>query len=139
MALANFSSFLDFPSTGRYRILVLTSDDLLDRSGSSAHALGVVCNKILPYFVRSVVELVVIHPYSEQRFEWTDIPRCIKDNAEMRFHGVSVDDVYDIYGVNRKEGAIAVLRPDGYVGQVTTLNDAKRVLAYLQGCLVYIE
>ena len=53
----------------------------------------------------------------------------------MRFHGVGIDDVYGIYGVNAREGTIAVVRPDGYVGLVTTLKDAKRVIGFLQGCL----
>ena len=57
----------------------------------------------------------------------------------MRFHGVGVDDAYGIYGVDIKEGAIAIVRTDGYVGLVTTLIDANRVPGYLQGCLFSTE
>jgi phenol 2-monooxygenase len=129
----------DFPSTGRYRVLVLTSDDLLNKDGSSARALEVICSKAPLYFPHSLVEVVVIHPFTEQRFEWTDIPLCIKENAEMQFHGVGVDDVYGIYGVDVKQGAIAVVRPDGYIGLIATMNDAKIAIGYLQGCLFSTE
>jgi phenol 2-monooxygenase (NADPH) len=57
----------------------------------------------------------------------------------MRFHGVGTDDVYSIYGVDSKEGAIAAVRPDGYIGLVTTLKDVKRITGYLQGCLYSTE
>jgi phenol 2-monooxygenase (NADPH) len=57
----------------------------------------------------------------------------------MRFHGVGVDDVYSIYVDNMKKGAIAVVRPDRYIGLVTTLNDANRVSGYLQACLFSAE
>jgi phenol 2-monooxygenase len=97
--------------------------------------LEVVCSKTSPYLSDSVVELIVIHPFSEQRFEWTDIPTCIKENAEMRFHGVGIDDVYGKYGVDVKKGAITVVRPDGYLGLITGLSDAHIVSEYLKGCL----
>jgi phenol 2-monooxygenase (NADPH) len=94
--------FLDFPSTGRYRILVLASDDILSSSGISARTLTILCSNVLPNFPYSVIKLVFIHPFPEQRFEWTDLPRALKDHAEMRFHGVGVDDVYTIYGVDAR-------------------------------------
>ncbi|KAL4782713.1 FAD binding domain-containing protein [Aspergillus varians] len=131
----------DFPSTGRFRILVLTSSDLLNPSGTSATAIKALSSTIIPRFPPSTIEQVVIHPRlsntGSKGFMWRDLPREIKERSEMRFYsgyGLS-DDVYAIYGVDESQGAIAVVRPDGYVGVVAELGDIERVGAYLGGCL----
>ena len=54
----------------------------------------------------------------------------------MRFHGMGDDDIYSIYGVAEHEGAIVVVRPDGYVGTVASLSKERDVEAYLRRCLV---
>lgn len=60
--------------------------------------------------------------------------------AEMRFYnGTELDDAYKIYGVGRERGAVAAVRPDGYIGVVASLNDMGRVEAYLKGCLRTVE
>lgn len=54
----------------------------------------------------------------------------------MRFYsGYDLEDVYRVYGVNAAQGAVAVVRPDGYVGVVGELRDVKKVEGYLEGCL----
>lgn len=54
----------------------------------------------------------------------------------MQFYsGYEMDDVYKIYGADAAEGALAVIRPDGYVGITATLNDVTRVEKYLERCL----
>lgn len=69
-------------------------------------------------------------------FEWADIPDSIKKYAEMRFHGPVDDHLYATYGVSPDEGAVAIVRPDGYVGAVTSLSAASLVDEYLGRCLV---
>jgi phenol 2-monooxygenase len=99
--------------------------------------LNHVCNEIIPRYTDSTIELVVVHPFKEQRFEWTDIPACIKKHAEMRFHGVGAgDEVFETYGVDAANGAAVVVRPDGYVGLVTSLKEIQKVGLYFDGCLV---
>lgn len=67
---------------------------------------------------------------------WQDLPRELKRHSEMRFYsGYEMDDVYKIYGVNPAEGALAVVRPDGYVGVTAELGDVARVEEYLKRCL----
>jgi hypothetical protein len=68
---------------------------------------------------------------------WRDLPAEIKAHSEMRFYSgyELADDVYKIYGVDEKEGALAVVRPDGYVGVVAGLGDVSAVEGYLQGVL----
>ncbi|KAL4772700.1 FAD binding domain-containing protein [Aspergillus nidulans var. acristatus] len=151
----------DFLSTGRFRILVLTSSDLLDPTGTSAKTLTALSKQTIPSFPASTIEQVVIHPrlptsnndstngssgtstdtsknnlYPYDTFTWRDLPAALKERSEMRFYsGCALDDVYAVYGVAEDEGAIAVVRPDGYVGVVAALDDVKAVEGYLGGVL----
>lgn len=126
----------DFPSNGRFRILVFSALDLLDPHGNSSPTLKIICSSIIPTFPQDVVELVVIHPFSNRIFEWDDIPTCVKDFAEMKFHGPEDEELYDMYGVDRNKGAIIVVRPDGYIGAISHLTDPAQVNTYLSQCLV---
>ncbi|KAJ6113381.1 hypothetical protein N7523_006698 [Penicillium sp. IBT 18751x] len=125
----------DFASTGRFRILCLTSTDLLKPHGTSTQTLTQL-GAMISRFPPSVLEQVVVHPRLENDFVWTDIPREIKQYSEMSFYsGYEIDDVYGIYGVNPAEGALAVVRPDGYIGVIADLNDVKRVQNYLESLI----
>lgn len=80
-----------------------------------------------------MLEQVVVHPRVSKEFMWNDIPREIKQYSEMSFYsGYEMDDVYGIYGVDPTEGALAVVRPDGYIGVIASLSDVKRVESYLE-------
>jgi phenol 2-monooxygenase len=127
----------EIPSTGRYRIMVLASTDLLDASGTSQAALS-ACVDITQKFPAGLIELVVVHPMTK-RFEWSDLPSCVKKAAEMRTYGLSKsEDAYDVYGVGKESGVIATVRPDGYVGMLSSLSDSTSVEAYFRGCLVSV-
>jgi len=64
------------------------------------------------------------------------VPRELKQYSEMQFYnGHEKEDVYGVYGVDPKKGAVTVVRPDGYIGVVAELGDIKRVEGYLEGCL----
>lgn len=78
----------------------------------------------------------MIHPFVERSFEWTDIPICVKDFAEMKLHGPVNQDLYDTYGVSRDVGLVVVVRPDGYVGLISSLTDFSQIETYLSACLV---
>jgi hypothetical protein len=87
-------------------------------------------------FPVSIIELIVLHPKLHRPFEWDDVPVCVKQRAEMRFHdGSALDDAYAIYGVDPAKGALAVIRPDGYVGVVARLDHVSRVEEYLKRCI----
>ncbi|KAJ5123080.1 hypothetical protein N7448_009177 [Penicillium atrosanguineum] len=125
----------DFASTGRFRILCLASTDLLDPDGTSTQTLTQL-GAMIPRFPLSVLEQVAVHPRLEKDFMWTDIPRELKQYSEMSFYsGYEIDDVYGIYGVNPAEGALAVVRPDGYIGVIAALGDVKRVESYLESLI----
>ena len=95
---------------------------------------------MLPRFPPSVIEQVVIHPRLPRDFTWRDTPAELKKHSEMSFYsGYEMDDVYKIYGVDVAQGALAVVRPDGYVGMVAALDDVKRVEEYLERCLRTVQ
>ncbi|KAJ5368077.1 uncharacterized protein N7496_007837 [Penicillium cataractarum] len=121
----------DFASTGRFRVLCLTSSDLLDQQGTSYRTLTAL-GAVISQFPQSVLEQVVIHPRLSREFMWNDIPHEVKQYSEMSFYsGYEMDDVYGIYGVDPSKGALAVVRPDGYVGVLAELGDVKRIDDYL--------
>lgn len=68
---------------------------------------------------------------------WRDLPREIKGHSEMRFYsGYELsDDVYAVYGVEESKGALAVVRPDGYIGAVAALDAVESVKGYLGRCV----
>ncbi|KAJ5947865.1 hypothetical protein N7466_000880 [Penicillium verhagenii] len=125
----------DMPSTARFRLLTLTSTDLLDRNSTSAETLTRV-SQLVSQFPAFVIEQIVLHPMLHRPFEWDEVPACLKQDAEMRFYdGCSLEDAYSIYGVDPAKGALVVIRPDGYVGMVVRLAEVGRVEEYLKGCI----
>jgi len=123
------------PSSGRYRILLLANNDLLDSSGVSQSSLQ-SCIDIIQKFPAGIIELLILHPIGK-RFEWSDLPSNMKGLAEMRTYGLAKgQDAYEVYGVSKDKGIIAVVRPDGYVGMLTPLSDAKSVEDYFRSCLI---
>lgn len=81
------------------------------------------------------MSLVILHPFPERLFEWTDIPSCVKEVAEMKVHGPAYGGLYSTYGVDQDTGAIVVVRPDGYVGIVCSIQSPSEADAYLSQCL----
>ncbi|KAF4447808.1 hypothetical protein F53441_8712 [Fusarium austroafricanum] len=127
----------EMPPHGRYYMLVFTSNDLLEKCGISQSALKSSFD-MLQKFPKSTINLVVMHPLTT-RFEWTDLPAGVKTFAEMKTYGVSKkEDVYEILGVSKDYGVIALIRPDGYVGMMAPLLKMELVEDYLRGCLVTV-
>lgn len=127
----------EMPPTGRYYLTVFTSNDLVDKSGPSQSALQSAIETISK-FPEGTINLVVIHPLTT-RFEWTDLPAGVKTLAEMKVYGMArKEDAYDILGVSKDEGVMAVVRPDGYVGMMAPLVKAGLVEDYLRGCLATV-
>lgn len=91
---------------------------------------------ILPFFPASVIEVIVIHPQLPRDFNWTCLPKELKQMSEMRFYsGYEPDDAYRIYGVNPTDGVLAVVRPDGCVGVISRIDDILRLTTYLEKCI----
>lgn len=102
----------------------------------SSRSVEVVCNDTIPIFPEDTVELVAVHPFQQRSFEWADLPACLFQTAEMKFHGPADDDIYKIYGISEDQGALIVVRPDGYIGCASALEDVTKIDEYLGRCLV---
>ncbi|KAM5458387.1 putative phenol 2-monooxygenase (NADPH) [Microsporum audouinii] len=125
----------DLVSNGRFRIIFLASTDLLDPNGTSAQTVRSI-SAILPFFPASIIEVIVIHPQLPRDFNWTCLPKELKQMSEMRFYsGYEPDDAYRIYGVNPTDGVLAVVRPDGCVGVISRIDDILRLTTYLEKCI----
>ncbi|KAM5455175.1 putative phenol 2-monooxygenase (NADPH) [Microsporum audouinii] len=148
----------DIPSTGAFRILCLTSMDLLDPNGKSSQALTGLCELVKTtsrtYSSSNILQLLAIYPRAlvgltpssppkaalpTSSFVWSDVPGCLREVAEMRVYcsAVASEDAYQLYGVSEDSGAVAVIRPDGYVGVVSSLDEegVNKVTRYLGGCI----
>lgn len=93
--------------------------------------------------------MTILHSIAKIRgCSWTELPAAIKQHAEMRFHfGLGQDfpigkgkantnmrlsdEAYEILGVAKEEGAVCIVRPDGYVGIVTSLENVQAIEEYL--------
>ena len=128
----------DLLSNGRFRVIILASNDLLDLAGISTSTLTGLCDRVLPQYPPKVIELVVLQPLGLHSFEWVDIPACVKNEAEMRFH-VADATSYATYGVDPAVGAMVVVRPDGHIGTIAHLGDIEKVDGYLRRCVKVIE
>lgn len=117
--------------------MALASKDLLDPHGASQAALR-SCEETMRKFPVGTIDLVLVHPLRE-RFEWTDLPRFVKQCAEMKTYGLAAgENAYGVYGIPAEEGALAVIRPDGYVGTISPLTRPVDVEAYFKGCLLEV-
>ena len=122
-------------STGRYHVIVFASNDFLDTFGASQSAIESSID-IIKKFPSGIINLVILHPL-KKRFEWSDLTPRVKMFAEMRTYGLAKkEDGFEVFGVSKDEGLIAVIRPDGYVGMLAALLDSKLVEDYFHGCLL---
>ncbi|KAK5948421.1 hypothetical protein OHC33_010595 [Knufia fluminis] len=120
----------DFPSDGRYRILVLAAKDF--PKGRSRQAIERVCALVRQY--EGLVEEVVLQPNDKGGFGWEDMPQELYIQAEMRLH-TAHQEVYDTYCVKQEAGAVALVRPDGIVSITTALDGLHVVAEMLQKAL----
>lgn len=121
----------DFSSDGRYRMLLIASEDF--PCGRSEAAV-ITLLSMVHEFSDQLVELVVIQPNPEESFHWEDTPSGLKEHAEMRVYRAD-HKTYETYCVDPQQGAIALVRPDGIVAITTKLENAERVRNVLQRVL----
>ena len=51
----------------------------------------------------------------------------------MRTYGIAgKEDAYEVYGVSKEQGAVSVVRPDGYVGTISELASFQTVVEYFK-------
>ncbi|RAH43105.1 uncharacterized protein BO95DRAFT_502709 [Aspergillus brunneoviolaceus CBS 621.78] len=123
-------------SNGRFRVLCLASSDFLSSDGVSARALHWIGEALLPQFPNDVVEQFVIYPPNRCPRNWSDLPTSLKRHSEMRLYdGLAVQGAYELFEVNVHQGALIILRPEGYIGMIASLERHGLLQDYFTSCL----
>lgn len=128
----------DMPSTGVYRLLVLLPSAFRATPGDFAGLLTAYSADIPARFPQGAVETVIVFPGERGNLEWTDFPACVRAQGEWTVLGDHYGCVYGTFSVDVAKGAVAVVRPDGYVGVVAGLQEGGDgvVDGWLRGVLV---
>ena len=124
----------DLLANGRYRIIAICGNDFPDTKGTSLSAATSAC-ELVKKFPDGLVEALVIQPDMKPTWGFDDLPGCIKDEAEMRLYCAG-QEVYAVYGVDVKRGALVLVRPDGMVGLIANIGEIASVERFLQQVLV---
>ncbi|PVH82377.1 phenol monooxygenase [Cadophora sp. DSE1049] len=118
---------------GKFGILLLAADDFGNRDSRSTKIAETLCSQVLGKYPSGLLQPIIVLPNEASKFEWTDLPSCIKEEAEMSLFLAS-EDVYRIYGIPCQgvaAGKLILVRPDGIVGLMTDLEDIEKVENFL--------
>ncbi|EJF56271.1 thioredoxin-like protein [Dichomitus squalens LYAD-421 SS1] len=131
------------PSDMRVKILVYAGDIKVEASMKRLHALGEnmgTSNSFLWRFgqgaYEKVFDMLCICATKKDDMDFTDVPKFFRshwskvllDDTDM--YGRSGGGAYEAYGISREEGAIVVVRPDGYVGVVAPFDHVDDINQY---------
>ncbi|TBU43844.1 thioredoxin-like protein [Dichomitus squalens] len=131
------------PSDMRFKILVFAGDIKVEASMKRLHALGEnmgTSNSFLWRFgqgaYEKVFDMLCICATKKDDMDFTDVPKFFRshwskvllDDTDM--YGRSGGGAYEAYGISREEGAIVVVRPDGYVGVVAPFDHVDDINQY---------
>ncbi|WLF81100.1 hypothetical protein PVL30_004896 [Lodderomyces elongisporus] len=135
------------PSDGRFRVLIFAGDvkhfpenmQKLQSFNEILMAPGSFLNRYTPRnaFFNSVIEAIVIHASFRNDVEFYDFPefarrRDFKGRTDYWslltgvgkiHHTQEKVDMYDAYGIDKRMGAILVIRPDGHVAEVNEFSE----------------
>lgn len=126
----------DMPSTGRYRILLVLPVGFKMDPGAFRGVIKGLADTIPSAFPAGVVETVVVFPGERGTLEWTDFPSCVREVSEWLVFGDHYGEAYAMWGVDEGKGVVAVARPDGYVGVVSSIKEGEEsVMGYLSRVL----
>ncbi|KAL8850998.1 MAG: hypothetical protein Q9221_004081 [Calogaya cf. arnoldii] len=150
-----FSHFLR--SDGRWRIILLAgnivSTPQLTRVRNFCTAVSAPKGLLRTYTRSSqetdfLIEILTIHSSPRQEtdlFELPDVLHPYNNETGWAYDKVFVDDwsyhqghgkAYEKWGADAERGAVAVLRPDMYVGFVGEIEDVEGLESYFSGVLV---
>ncbi|KAK6197611.1 phenol 2-monooxygenase [Scheffersomyces amazonensis] len=132
-------------SDGRFRVLIFSGDvhthpsnlKILDEFNTFFESNKHFGKKFTPVnaFDNSVIDVITIHGSRRHDVELFDFPEFTRPvdyknrldywrlytGVDTTYHQGDID-AYEAYGIDKKEGAIIVVRPDGYVAKVTGFN-----------------
>ncbi|KAI9751570.1 MAG: hypothetical protein M4579_006005 [Chaenotheca gracillima] len=122
-------------SCGRYALLILLPAGFLAEKCHSS--LRTLLEDVLKSFPDQTITPFILYPYhAPTSFEWIDLPTSLKANAEMRFYRDHLSQAYSSYLVPEKDGAVAVIRPDGVVGTVAAFEQGPKIVDQYLGAVL---
>ncbi|CAK9441528.1 uncharacterized protein LODBEIA_P53960 [Lodderomyces beijingensis] len=150
------------PSDGRFRVVIFPGDvkqypenmEKLHSFNEPLMAPESFLNRYTPRnaFFNSVIECLVVHASLRNDVEFYGFPEFARRKDYRgrvdywsifagvgKTHNTSTKvDIYSTYGIDKKAGAIMVVRPDGHVAQVSeyTGEGLKQVCDYFSGFMI---
>ncbi|OBT75737.1 hypothetical protein VF21_05892 [Pseudogymnoascus sp. 05NY08] len=83
-----------------------------------------------------VVDMFLIHTMPHLQYDLKSVPQPFSDTWAARVYE-DIDSLgHAVHGVSEKDGALALVRPDGYVSLVTGLDGLDRVVEFLRGFML---
>ncbi|CAD6565738.1 MAG: hypothetical protein ASARMPREDX12_006748 [Alectoria sarmentosa] len=147
-------------SDGRFRVLVFAGDITLASQAarlqelaaglSSAHSF-VHAYRSASAGIDSRIEIITIHASARSEVELQELPAILhpwNENLGWDYWKVYADDrdihgnhgkAYQECGIDKNQGSLVVIRPDGYVGTIAELTDLDMVNRYFAGFMVPFE
>ncbi|KAF8628709.1 hypothetical protein AX17_005932 [Amanita inopinata Kibby_2008] len=142
------------PSDTRFKVLFFVGDtsipEQLQRVHTVAGELVGSCDTgidgILPRYVpegrdlSSAMDVLTISSSTKKTFKSDVLPKVLRTHWSKIFiddeyiHGIQGGDAYAKLGVN-PEGAVVIVRPDGYVGMVAPFDQARDINSYFASFL----
>ncbi|KAL1595915.1 hypothetical protein SLS60_009605 [Paraconiothyrium brasiliense] len=127
-------------ANGKFRVVALIpeSTGLSPEDKAWWPALETLLTNLQTDILQSVVETIIIHPWPalNHDIEWTHFPAIAREVSERNVYGEAEDPrVYGVWGIERGAGALAVVRPDGYVGAHFGWGEMDAVRMYFKGVI----
>ncbi|KAK6337830.1 hypothetical protein TWF696_001309 [Orbilia brochopaga] len=147
------------PSDGRFRLIVFAGDisnpgirARYDRLGVYLSSQAGVISTYTPQTAArdSVIEVLTVHSAKRHHVELQGLPEAFHPFDRTRgwdYWKVYADDesyheghgrVYENFGIDRDEGCIVVVRPDGYVAAVVKVDDTRSLEAYFARFMIRV-
>ncbi|KZV82212.1 thioredoxin-like protein [Exidia glandulosa HHB12029] len=138
------------PADTRYKLLLFPGDISTpaqkEKLGDLAHALSAATSfrrRFTPPNapVDAVFDIVTICTTPKEEVNFTDVPLALRSHwskvwtDDEQLAGGVGGKVYETYGISTTEGAIVVVRPDGYVSAIAPLDGVKYLDQYFSGIL----
>jgi len=132
------------PADTRFKVLVFAGDSGNAERKVKLNKLAEEMKGVLdPYApagdVTKVFDILTISTTKKEKVLYTDVPTFLRSHWSK----VLIDDVdmgsrsggggYKYYGIDEQEGAIVIIRPDGYVGAITAFDRVSELKKYFDG------
>lgn len=142
-------------SDGRFRLVVLAGDIRFEMQKQRVDKFGRVLPSILSRYIPSIerfdgpINTLTIHSSPWNEVEYFDFPEVLRPFDKVMgwaydriwAEGACVWDpecegkAYETWGVDRVRGAVAIIRPDQYIGWVGELEDTEGMTRYFDQIL----